>query len=140
MNDHASPALEATCRNLASGGGASLPWTWDARLGAALATFPGDQAAARRSAVEAHLGAGWDHSTIGTAPLAVQRLAARIGGVRPGQWIAASDAEQPAAAVAVWWPWSGGATISVRVFPVQTDTSQAGSDAFVAAFRGWFGV
>jgi len=136
MGELAAAKLETTCRKLLADLGATLAWSWDGRLGAALATFPGDRAPTTRAAIEAHLGPGWSHETLGTAPREVQALAARLGGVRPGQWIAATDGGD-ALVASVWWPWSGGQTISIRVFPIP---SGASPDALTAAFRGWFGL
>jgi hypothetical protein len=134
-------ALETTCRALASGVAAlGLSWSWDARLGAALVTFSAVQADATSAIVQRCLGSRFDYATLGEALPAVRSKTAAIGGLRPGQWIAACEADTGALAAAAWWPWNGGQTISMRVFPVATGAPEVAADALVAAFRGWFGV
>jgi hypothetical protein len=133
--------LEATCRTLASGVGAlGLSWSWDARLGAALATFSAGQAEAVSSIVQQGLGLRFDYATLAEAHPAVRARAAAIGGLRPGQWLAACEADTGALAAAAWWPWNGGQTISMRVFPVVASADRTEIETLSAAFRGWFGV
>jgi hypothetical protein len=138
MNDGQWSDIERACRELVAGNATRLRWSWDGRFGAALATFPASDADAALAALGLCLPSRWDHGTVGLAPAAVQDLAEAIGGVRSGQWILSTDPAGDILVVGAWWPWGGGQTLSIRLFPVATGTSLPLQDELTAAFRGWF--
>jgi len=132
--------LKTACHALAKNCGPALAWSWDGRFGAALATFPATQAAAVLAAVSTVLPLRWDLGTIGQAASAVQAKVQAIGGLRDGQFVLATPADQDVLLVAAWWPWGGGQTISIRVFPVPAGLFLVDHDALVAAFRSGLAV
>lgn len=132
--------LDATYRALLTESSDLLTFSWDKRMGAALATYSADQAPAVTELLARYLPSRWGHLTIGQAPGVVQELAAARGGVQDGQWVAATDPDRGMLAVALVWPWNNGQTISVRVFPVNAQLPEAEHDAFVSAFQSWFGL
>lgn len=68
------------------------------------------------------------------------RIADSFGGLRPGQELFVSTADEAVATCARWWPWSDGQTISVRIALVADGVSEAERPALVAEFRSWFAV
>lgn len=132
--------LEVTCTSLHAATRALLKWGWDGRLGAVLATFQEPDAAAVKAHLAAHLPLRWDRSNLREAPRLVRDLADAIGGVRADQAVYATDATRPVVAVGAWWPWGGGQTVSIRIFPVASGLAPADQEALAAAFRGWFGL
>jgi len=130
--------IESACTGLASGGG--LSWSWDARLGAALAVFT----TADRDGVQAflarHLPDAWDAPAIREAPEAVQRLVDALGGLRSGQRVLAFAAPGGDFLAGVWWPWGDGTTISVRVFGVPAPSDPSRQNALASAVRSAWGL
>ena len=135
MNRAQWELVETACRGLRS---ATLSWTWDSRFGAALSTFDARDAAWVRALLDRHFGLRFDAGTLREAPAGVRSLAKSIGGVREDQSICSTDPSFEVMAVGAWWPWGGGRTISVRVFPVENGLPPGERDAFTAAFRSWF--
>jgi hypothetical protein len=140
MIDPRWQAFEGTCRDLVSETRGVLSWSWDGRLGAALATLRGAEGDAVTTIVARHLGSTWDHATLGGAPKPIRELAANLGGVRAGQWLRSSDPGAGVLVAAVWWPWGDGKTVSLRVFPVSNGPTSPSFEGLIASFRGWFGA
>jgi len=91
-------------------------WTWDGRFECSTSSFPVGQAGAVRAAVIAVLPAEWTLETILGAPAEVGALARRAGGLRSGQLLFTGGApDATTVPFALWWPWSNGETISVRL-------------------------
>jgi hypothetical protein len=58
----------------------------------------------------------WSPDNINQAPDEIRTLAARFGGVRPGQLLFTGEVVGGRMHLfALWWPWGDGATISLRV-------------------------
>ncbi len=132
--------MEALCRPLALGGDLGIRWSWDARLGAVLMTFTSDKAAAFQAFLSIHLPFNFDRGTLHKAPEPARKLVVSIGGVRLDQKIVCSDVSKPLLVLGAWWPWGGGQTISVRLFPIINDQPGPDTDTLVAAFKSWFGL
>ena len=139
MNQAHWKLLEATCRGLVSGSG-TLTWSWDGRFGAALATFPARDAASVEALLGSHFPLRIDAGNLRKAPDCVRNLAKSIGGVRSDQWLYSTDPALEVLVVGAWWPWGGGQTISIRMFPVENGLPRGERDAFTTAFRSWFGL
>ena len=138
MIDSQWAGIESACKSLIAGSATMLRWSWDARFGAALATFPAGDATAALASLEACLPTRWDHLAIGQSPEAVRRLSNDIGGVRSGQLILSTDATQEILVVGAWWPWGGGQTLSIRLFPVASGSTGPQQEEYSTAFRSWF--
>lgn len=91
------------------------PWTWDARFCTIAASFArGDEPKARASAMTA-FPRGWTAKSLETAPAEMRALAERTGGLRSGQRLLAGDELINPNLFGLWWPWSGGETITLRI-------------------------
>jgi len=90
-------------------------WTWDERHGCVASSF----AAATQDECETILRQVfpkcWDHRSIAQATPELARVAARTGGIRPGQWLFSPAQTNGSFAYALWWPWGDDTTVSVRL-------------------------
>ncbi len=127
------PAMAATLETTAAGLCRDLGrrFTWDTGLDMALLTFESAATDDVTTAVARHLPVTWQSDTVDGAPEAVLRWLPRIGGLRPGQWLAHTAPRGPFL-VALFWPWTGGSPVSLRVGLV-------GSDAG-ALLKSWVGI
>jgi hypothetical protein len=110
----AQQALGALVPQLVSGwpGGA---WEWDERLQCALSTVPAAGAPQARTALAALLPQLWTADTLASAPLLIRQICARTGGLLPQQLAFSVELPEGVFAHALWWPWGGGANVSVRI-------------------------
>jgi len=138
MSDGRWSDVERACRDLVAGNAGRLRWAWDARFNAALATFTAAEAPEILASLAVSLPSRWDHATVGRAPASVAKLADGIGGVRAGQFVLSTDPGQDVLVVGAWWPWGGGLTVSVRLFPLASGAAAASQEDLAMAFRGWF--
>lgn len=91
------------------------PWSWDSRLSTVGASFAkADEPMVRASAMAA-LPRSWTTASIETAPAEFRALADRTGGLRAGQQVLAGDPALAPTLFGLWWPWSGGQTITLRI-------------------------
>lgn len=107
--------VRAACGQLVGAADGALEWKWDGRLGTATAAFGADLHAAVRATLDACFERCWSSTEIGAASARVTAVAAKLGGLRGGQllWVASPDA--PVMLFCAWWPWGGGARVSIRV-------------------------
>jgi hypothetical protein len=106
------PVLDCLTRLKASWPG--QPWSWDARFSTIASSFTRDlEPAVRASAMNA-FPRGWTKKSIDTAPPEFQAIAERTG-LRSGQRLLAGDPVTAAGLYGLWWPWSGGETITLRI-------------------------
>ncbi len=91
-------------------------WKWDGRLVALECAFDKAVEAQARSSLAPLLPASWTSATLSTAPASYKAVAARTGGMRAGQLLFASQADDAAlGAFGLWWPWSNGALVTLRI-------------------------
>jgi hypothetical protein len=119
-----------------------LEWEWDPRFRAALAAFDMSVADQVRQAVETACGSAWSSANLSTAAGAVQELAHKKGGLRPGQLLYTTDAERPALLFCAWWVWGSGDRASLRIGSAVFDGGELQPDApaHESELRSWFGV
>ncbi len=99
------------------------PWTWDSRLSTVGASFAkADEPRVRTSAMKAFPRA-WTTASIETAPAEFRALASKTGGLRAGQQLLAGDPTLAPTLFALWWPWSGGETITFRIGILDLDAT-----------------
>jgi hypothetical protein len=88
------------------------PWSWDGRFATAGSSFAlALEPKARESAMHA-LTRGWTVKTLDQAPVSLRAICTRTGGLRAGQRLLAGTSDE---LFGLWWPWSGGATITLRI-------------------------
>jgi hypothetical protein len=90
-------------------------WSWDDRFLAVAATFRSDVSEQARASAVAALPHCFDSKTIADAPTLLRAVCARTGGLRTGQLLFASEPVGNVTAYGLWWPWSGGTTITLRI-------------------------
>lgn len=131
--------LEQVCRVLTEGGQDLLSWEWDGRFSAALAVAKDPQHHEVLALLASHFTFPWDTSNIDQAPERVVALGDSWGGLWPGQRIFTRDPEEDPLLYAVWWPWGGGGTFSLRI---TCDAHTAASAALnpLSVLRSSFGV
>jgi hypothetical protein len=91
-------------------------WSWDPRFKCVTSSFGKEIADPARAAMAGVLDGEWSPDSINQAPDEIRTLAARFGGVRPGQLLFTGEVVGGRMHLfALWWPWGDGATISLRV-------------------------
>jgi hypothetical protein len=108
-------------------------WSWDGRFAAVSSSFPIAVEPAAREAMKHALTRGWSPKTIDTAPEVLRAITDRTGGLRKGQRLLAGDGDS---LFALWWPWGGGDTITLRLGFANLD----GAAEPVKRLRALFGV
>lgn len=91
------------------------PWTWDGRFSAIASSFAATQEAEIRTSAQLAFPRGWTVKSLDTAPPELQAIAQRTGGLRPEQRLLGGDPETCPALFGLWWPWGGGAKITLRI-------------------------
>ncbi|HEY0715676.1 MAG TPA: hypothetical protein VGF45_23540 [Polyangia bacterium] len=110
-------------------------WEWDASFGCVLTTVNQATAPAGRAALTGAMSGTWTRKTLDQAPVPIQQLCGRTGGLRGEQMVAAT-ALGNAVAYALWWPWGDGTTVSVRIGCASADAGEN----LVPSLRAAFGV
>ena len=108
-------------------------WSWDGRFSTAASSFGAELAPQLRGVAAVLLPRHYDSATLATAPPVLRALVERSGGLR-GSQLAFCDGGDVPRMFGLWWPWGGGATISLRLGLIDADA------ASVAQLRALFGV
>lgn len=90
-------------------------WGWEGRFKCVLSAFGSTVSAGARAAAAIALPHDWTSATLAQAPAEIRELASRSGGLRAGQLVLASPVAAELFAWGLWWPWSDGGTVSLRV-------------------------
>ena len=90
-------------------------WTWDGRFAAFASTFGAAVQEKALAALTVALPGKWTSKTLGEAPEALRAICAKTGGLREGQLLFGGAAFGAVTPYALWWPWSGGQTITLRL-------------------------
>jgi len=91
-------------------------WSWDPRFKCVTSSFGKEIVERARAAMAGVLDGEWSTDSINQAPDEIRTLAARFGGVRPGQLLFTGEMVGGRMHLfALWWPWGDGATVSLRV-------------------------
>lgn len=90
-------------------------WTWDGRFSAFASTFGAAVEQKALAALSLALPGKWTPATLGEAPEALRAICAKTGGLRTGQLLFGGAAFGGVTPYALWWPWSGGQTITLRL-------------------------
>lgn len=99
-------------------------WTWDPRFSMIASSFDSAlEMPARASAAHA-LSYAWSSTTLPTAPAGLRSLCERTGGLRAGQMLMAGKAGG-VVLYGLWWPWGGGAKITLRLGIGECDSMEA---------------
>ncbi len=130
--------LERPCLAIAAASAGLLEWAFDPRFRAANAAFPAAEQGVVLAALEQGFEAAWTAQTIESAPPRAAELAAKLGGLRPGQILFGTNADSDPILFGAWWPWGDGVTISIRVLFSARHFEPEGREALLADFKGWF--
>ncbi len=130
-------ALAARCRTIAGSADGALAWEWDGVFSAALAAFDASHSQAVREALGDAMGTSFSADTIATASAPIQQIVRGHGGLRAGQELWARTDAGPLLYCA-WWPWGGGARISIRVGVEEAENFS--SSTAEAGLRNWFRI
>ncbi len=131
--------LETQCRQIADKGKDIFHWIWDDRFDAVIATISPKETKPARAILESHLSGFWDYRQIHMAPHKIRRIAELVGGIGEGQVVCSSDPSLDIVIIGIWWPWSNGSNISLRIglVPLNGATDQTELDA---GLKNWFAV
>ena len=110
--------LAKVCKDMIQQSRGILAWAWDDRFECAIATYPAAKEADVEAIFQRVFQHEWDCDSISTAPENLAIASDDLGGLRPGQFIHATDPEREAFLMAVFWPWANGTTVSIRVLLV----------------------
>lgn len=114
------------------GGWSAGKWEWDGRLSSALSTIGRASEAEATSALTAAMPQVWTGKTLAQAPPLLQQICGRTGGLMAGQQAFSAALPDEVILYALWWPWGGGANISVRI--------GCSHESVLPAVRAAFGV
>jgi hypothetical protein len=132
-------AIEQSCRAICTEGKDYFLWTWDDRFDTVISPVKEANSNEAKTLLKKHLFGYWDYRQIHMAPHEIRRIAELIGGIGDGQIVFASDPDEAVLAIGVWWPWSSGSTISLRIglVPRKPEIEQAPLDA---SLKEWFSI
>lgn len=91
-------------------------WSWDGRFSTIASSFDKELEPQVRAAAVHVFPRGWTASSLDTAPPEMRALAERTG-MRAGQRLLAGDN----GLYGLWWPWGGGARITLRIGIMDVD-------------------
>jgi len=140
MQDSNKAGLENDCKELFRGFQGVLSWKWDSRFETVLAEFGVDKKDSIRAILERSLKTTWDSSNIDKAPDIMRKINSRLGGLRSGQQLFASDPQKDAFLFCAWWPWGDGKTVSIRLAPFYKELLDSQKAEKIQMFKGWFGI
>ena len=95
-------------------------WKYDEFHQALLAEFSVDKEAQAKSALRQVLPITWDAKTIKNAPGEIKHFAGYFSKLVKKQQLLSIVPEKNPKVMLAWWPWGHGATISVRLFLVNS--------------------
>jgi len=104
-----------------------LSWKKDTWVGSYLAEFKVEQQETVKAILLKYLPHTFTQENIQVAPLSIQHQTAKIGGIKPKQWLVSSQLEAPVVLLGAWWPWGNGQKISLRLFLAANQKAQAES-------------
>jgi hypothetical protein len=110
-------------------------WSWDSRLSCVASSFGVDLAAEAKQTTKIAFPNEFTQSSLRSAPPLVRELAEQTGGIRPDQFILASEPGLIGFAYGLWWPWGDDTTISLRI-----GLSGRALNAEMTRFREIFGA
>jgi len=101
-------------------------WQWEGQREVLLSEFSKDKIEATLAVLREHYCHEWDRKSIKKAPKALKQQLGELAVLYKEQKLFTRPGEdgQPSA-VAVWWPWGHGGTISLRIKPLPKTYSLA---------------
>jgi hypothetical protein len=111
-------------------------WSWDSRLSCIASSFSVDMESTARGVAQAAFPQEWSSRTLTTAPVSMQELAERVGGLRTGQVLHGGLGVGRVFAYGLWWPWGDGVSISLRIGLAGIDDNHE----MMQRFRDVFGI
>ncbi len=130
--------IEACCRRIVEEGRIALAWEWDDYISAMLAAFNVKHADHVHGVLDSNFASQWDHREIVRAPASIQRIAHRLGGLRPTQRLYVTPEQERIVAYGAWWPWGNDQTISIRIGLVLDHMDDMAAAQLHAEFISWF--
>jgi hypothetical protein len=91
------------------------PWSWDGRLSSVYAEFSSKRETEVLESVQHAFPNSWTPASLDTAPDALRALVARTGGLRSKQRLLGGDEVLAPNLFGLWWPWSGGSKVTLRI-------------------------
>ncbi len=135
QDEAAAGGVEKVCAEIAAATKDILSWEWDGRFEAALTAFTQTDIARVTQAFAPVFPHSFDAISIAGAPPVVRGRVSAMGGLRGDQRLLVSAELGGAMLAAAWWPWGGGAKVSVRIMLA------GGTGAtWQAALRRGFGI
>jgi len=90
-------------------------WEWDGRFLSVASSFASELEPTARARAILAFPRGWTARSLELAPPALRALADKTGGLRAGQRLLAGSETTASTLFGLWWPWSGGAKITLRI-------------------------
>lgn len=140
MNEPDKSEVENDCKELLKAFKGVLSWQWDSRFETVLAEFRADNKDSIRAILDRYLSNAWNSSNIGAAPDIVQNISTRLGKLRAGQLLLASDPNRLIFIYCAWWPWGNGKDISIRIAPCYKKISDSEKADKIKQFKNWFEI
>lgn len=118
----------------------SLIWEWDHRFGGVLAAFESEDKDRVSAVITAQFPQAWDGVSVNDATEDVSSAMERFGGLHPGQRLYVADLNENTMLFGLWWPWSNGTTISIRLIPHSPGAQEFEAEELHAAMKPIFGL
>ena len=90
-------------------------WSWDNRFMCPTTVVEGDAREATFALMRKELTNTYDHTRVAHLPAPVAQLVQATGGLRPGQCVLTDEERSGVHRYALWWPWTNGTTVSIRI-------------------------
>ncbi|WDE07312.1 hypothetical protein SG34_010695 [Thalassomonas viridans] len=110
-------------------------WQWEEQRQMLLSEFSKDKIDSTLTVLRENYSHEWDRKSIKKAPKDLKQQLGELATLYKEQklFTQPAEADQPAA-VAVWWPWGHGGTVSLRIKPL----AQSYTLADIPGQSGWF--
>jgi hypothetical protein len=105
-----------------------------------MAEFSSDDTDKVNDVMRQYLSNTWDISSINEAPEIAHLVNDKLGSLKKGQLLLASDTDQDACLLCAWWPWGNGGKVSIRVIPTCRRVDDEDIAELRSVFKSWFGL
>ena len=103
----------------------SLQWEWEDRFQVALVVVENDAIPNLSTHIEKSLDHTWTVQNIDQASQSVRRVVLKLGGMRDGQVLYATEFTDGTVTFVVFWPWGAATNTSVRAGVVAAEPDNA---------------
>ncbi len=139
MADIKLDSFKETCKNIVLGFPDDSTWQGDERFSAALVVIKNKNEESIRALLADQFQNQYNSKTIKKASKPVKNMIKAFSGMKPGQ-ILFTSIEKEVILFTAWWPWSDGASVSLRVGIFTFDDDIISDDEIMTNLSTWFSI